>query len=150
MNPRPARSSSTRIIRNRYFLLSDAALLFCAVPLLYTLRFDGLSWTQFAWADAWLFASIGTVVSLALYLATGLYRRLWMSASLPQLEQLLSSGVLAGLASIAVGAWVFPSSGLTSSRIPNIITVLFAALALAVPALVRFVPRIALRPRAVS
>lgn len=84
----------------------------------WTLRFEGLSWLT-TWRDA---AISDLVISIPMWLgicaAFGLYRRVWVSASIEELEALLTTLVIAGAANITVGAFLLPLTGLAHARLP--------------------------------
>src|SRR5690242_13927334 len=95
--------------RNRYLLLVDGFLLFASALVAYSLRFDGFSWPPEQSQTALIFAVTATPLCIIIFLAFGLYRRLWRKASVFELERILFGAGVGALASIALGALVLPA-----------------------------------------
>jgi FlaA1/EpsC-like NDP-sugar epimerase len=105
-------------LSTRQLLVLDVTLLLFAWGLAWTLRFEGLSWMT-VWRDA---AINGALVSVPMWLglcaAFGMYRRVWSSASLEELEALIVALVVAAAANVTVGAFLLPLTGLAHARLP--------------------------------
>ncbi|HEX7420711.1 MAG TPA: nucleoside-diphosphate sugar epimerase/dehydratase [Thermoanaerobaculia bacterium] len=113
-----------RSIRNRYLLFIDAGLLGAAPFLAYAIRFEGWHWTVPDRATALIFAGLGVPLSIAVFWAFGLYRRLWRYASIAELELIFAAAATADIVGFILGFWILPGAGLTAARVP--LSVLFA------------------------
>src|SRR6476469_1792572 len=98
-----------RSIRSRYLILVDATLLGAAPFIAYALRFEGWSWDPAQRSTAMLFARLRLPLSLTVFYAFGLYRRLWRYASIAELELIFAACATADLLGVALGAWILPA-----------------------------------------
>ena len=105
-------------LTNRQLVILDTTLLLFAWGLAWTLRFEGLSWLT-TWRET---ATNHALVSIALWLGVsasfGLYRRVWASASIEELEALLVTLSVAATANVVMGVFLLPLTGLADSRLP--------------------------------
>jgi FlaA1/EpsC-like NDP-sugar epimerase len=136
-----AYNSFSTHLRNRYLFLSDVVLFSASVILAFTIRFEGFEWGAEQHKTAVVFLAVALPVKLLTLWAAGLYRRLWRYAGLLELERLIVTSAISGLAGLFIGALVLPVTGLTSMRVPlsvlfldGLLTGVFAA-----------VPRLAVR-----
>ena len=89
--------------RNRYLLLSDAALLFALPFLAYSLRFEGFSWTAADSRTAMVFAMVVSLVHCAYgYYASGGPAGVGAAAGRALRTAILSIGVLDVLLTFAL------------------------------------------------
>ena len=133
--------------RNRYLLLIDTALLAAAVLLAYTLRFESFAWLFSPGEPIWPFILLAVPARIGVYLAGGLYRRLWRHASVAELEQIFVVGLAAALVSAAIGAWGLVAFRLSYTRMPLSVLFIDALMSVAVPAASRLLIRIRLVSR---
>ncbi|HEU5040586.1 MAG TPA: polysaccharide biosynthesis protein, partial [Gemmatimonadales bacterium] len=122
MDEQSAYSFSTHL-RNRYLFLSDVLLFSASVVLAFTIRFEGFDWGSDQHQSAFVFLLVSLPVKLLTLWAAGLYRRLWRYAGLLELERLIVTSAISGLAGLFIGAVVLPVTGLTHMRVP--LSVLF-------------------------
>ena len=95
-------------MRNRFFLVIDAALLIAVVVCAFATRFEGWGWWP-AWGrTAVLFLALALPLKLGMYYRVGLYRRLWKYSSIADLELLVGAAALSGLLSLAIGVLALP------------------------------------------
>ena len=130
-----------RSIRNRHILALDTLILVSAVPVLYALRFEGWSWPAEHRTTALVFGVAAPLVCLAIFLASGLYRRLWRYASVAELRLIFRVGVVAALVTVLLGGLLLPAVGASPVRVP--FSVLFANAMIVMAAIAA--PRLALR-----
>jgi FlaA1/EpsC-like NDP-sugar epimerase len=132
----------TRIrVRNRYLLAFDVVALVLSCATAYSLRFEGFGWIAPYGRYALTYLACTVPIRLALYLAFGLYRRLWEHASITELERVLRTGIAGSAVSVAAGLVVLPAAGLIPSRVPVSIVGLDVLLSTALLALPRFAIR---------
>jgi FlaA1/EpsC-like NDP-sugar epimerase len=131
-----------RTPRNRYLLLIDAVFLGIAPLVAYALRFEGWSWLPEQKTTAVVFTSIAVPLSIGIFFAFGLYRRLWRYASIAELELIFAAGATAGVVWFALGAWFLPWSGLTPTRVPLLVLFCTSLLAFAIIGTPRLLMRI--------
>jgi FlaA1/EpsC-like NDP-sugar epimerase len=105
-------------LTNRQLLILDTTLLLVAWGSAWTLRFEGLSWLV-TWREA---ATNHALVSIALWLGVsasfGLYRRVWATASVEELEALLVTLGVAAAVNVVAGVFLLPLTGLAHTRLP--------------------------------
>jgi len=121
-------STRTPEIRSRYLLLVDAGFLLLAVSLAYILRFDGLPPTAADTATAIAFALAVVPIKLAVFVFTGLYRRIWSYASVAEVERIIVGVAIATICSSFLGLVILPSTGLVPLRVPVSVVALDALL----------------------
>lgn len=121
----PARTPE---IRSRYLFLVDAVALLAAVALAYLLRFDGLPPRSTDIHTAIVFALAVTPVKLAVFVFTGLYRRIWSYASVAEVERIVTGASIATVFAAIIGGLLLPASGLTDARVPISVLALDALL----------------------
>jgi FlaA1/EpsC-like NDP-sugar epimerase len=94
-------------------------------PLLaYALRFEGLSWEPEHKTTALIYTALSVPLSIGVFFAFGLYRRLWRYASIAELEPIFAAVATADVLCAILGIWVLPLTGITPVRVPFL--VLFA------------------------
>src|SRR3954462_13953905 len=127
--------------RNRYLLLSDAALLAVLPFVVYALRFESFTWTPDHERTAYAFALIMVPLEIGILLAFGLYRRLWRFASIWELQLIFAARVTASL-----GAWIvglaLPMLGITAVRVPVSVLVMHSLFSTAIVAAPRLLLRV--------
>jgi FlaA1/EpsC-like NDP-sugar epimerase len=128
-------------LRNRHLLALDASLLAIAPLFLYALRFEGWRWLPEHRATALTFSLVASAVSVSIFLAFGMYRRLWRYASVAEVELIFRAGLTAGALTALIGGVVLPWSGLTPIRVPLSVLFMHGLVVVGVIAL----PRLALR-----
>ncbi|MGQ0639613.1 MAG: polysaccharide biosynthesis protein [Gemmatimonadaceae bacterium] len=135
--------NTTPQLRNRHFLAIDVTLLIASCALSYALRFDGTSWlSEYHRHDALVYVVATLPLRIALFVAFGLYRRVWYHASIAELERVLAACTVGVAASFVIGVVILPTLGLIPSRIPLSVLAmdgLFSSAALAIP---RFLARL--------
>ncbi len=146
--PETSRNSVNQpYFRNRYLLLIDACLLTLSVLLGYALRFESLEWLGRGGDPIWWFLALSVPARLGVYLAGGLYRRLWRHASVRELEQIFLVGVFAAATSLTIGAFLLQLFGLSINRMPLSVLFVDALMSIGVPATSRLLIRIRLLSR---
>jgi FlaA1/EpsC-like NDP-sugar epimerase len=128
-------------VRNRYLLLGDASFIALSPLFLYVLRFEGLDWPAPHGHTAFVYTLTVVPTALATFFGFGLYRRLWRYASVAELQLIFRAGIAAAIASVVLGAFLLPATGLTAGRVP--LSVLFGNAIVIVGAIAT--PRLALR-----
>jgi len=123
-------------------LALDALLFPLATILAFAVRFEGLTWPSENVTGAIWFVLLAEPVKLAIFLSTGLYRRVWRHASVHEAERIVEALALSGVVCFGIGALVIPGLGLAPSRVPIsvlILDALFTATIITLPrAAVRF------------
>lgn len=116
VNQAPARRHQW--LTNKQLLFLDITLLLFAWGMAWTLRFEGLGWLE-SWREA---ATNHALISIPVWLTIGamfgLYRRVWTTASVEELELLLITMVVASAANVTIGAFILPLTGLSHARLP--------------------------------
>lgn len=105
-------------MRNRHFLILDAAGFAVTPPLVLLLRFEGVDWLGQYVEIAWTCALATLPVRILIAQSAGLYRCLWQHASIMEAERLLAAGAVSGLAAFVMGAWLLPLLGSSTGRMP--------------------------------
>lgn len=131
-----------RRFRNRYLLISDAALLAALPFVVYALRFESFAWDPEHVRTAYAFAAVMLPVEIGILLAFGLYRRLWSFASIWELKLIFAAGVTASVAAWFIGAIFLPLSGLTDVRVPLPVLAMYSLFSIAVIATPRLLLRV--------
>src|SRR5438034_11540925 len=126
--------------RNRYLLISDAALLAVLPFVVYALRFETFAWDPEHTRTAFAFAILMVPLEIAILLGFGLYRRLWRFASIWELKLIFAAGVAAGVVAGIVGAALLPLSGVATVRVPLSVLALYSGLSIAIVATPRVLP----------
>jgi FlaA1/EpsC-like NDP-sugar epimerase len=129
-----------RHLRNRYFFVSDVALLVAAVVASYVLRLETFSFDQFG-SGFLFFTGVVIVIIPLLFYQFGIYARYWIYASVEELLLLSGATTLGAALSGAIGlgaAWLIPEMVL-----PRSIPFIFWPLALLVSSVPRFAVRLA-------
>lgn len=97
-----------RRIRNRHLFLLDAIGL-ALIPFgLFALRAERMSWTAVDLGIASGYALFAVPTQLAVYVAFGIYRRLWRYASVGEMQLILFASIVAAIATFAEGVWLLP------------------------------------------
>lgn len=89
------------LLRNRHFMLIDLLILLLAPAMALVLRTDSFTSLMRYAPELFLYTSVGLVVRLCIFLATGLYRRYWRFASL---DELVLIGAVVVVSTTLVGA----------------------------------------------
>ena len=139
----PQRRAAAKQLRNRHFLALDVSLLVISCALAYVLRFDGTSWLhEYHRHDALIYLGATLPLRIGLFVAFGLYRRVWYHASIAELERVLGACTAGVAASFVIGVVILPTLGLIPLRIPLSVLAmdgLFSSAAMAIP---RFLARL--------
>jgi FlaA1/EpsC-like NDP-sugar epimerase len=128
--------------RNRYLLVSDAALLAVLPLVVYALRFESFAWGLEHTRTAFVFAIVMVPLEIAILLGFGLYRRLWRFASIWELKLIFAAGIAAGVVAWVVGAAVLPLSGLVTVRVPLSVLAMYSIFSIAIVATPRLLLRV--------
>jgi FlaA1/EpsC-like NDP-sugar epimerase len=128
--------------RNRYLLISDAALLAVLPFVVYALRFETFAWDPEHTRTAFAFAILMVPLEIAILLGFGLYRRLWRFASIWELKLIFAAGVAAAIVAWIVGGTFLPLSGLTTVRVPLSVLAMYSIFSIAVVATPRLLLRV--------
>lgn len=104
--------------RNRYLLVSDALILASLPALAYLVRFEGANWSAADTRTLVLFTIIAVPLKLALFLAGGMYNRLWPQATIGDLIGIVRVGVLCAAVVAVLGLFLIPAAGLAELRVP--------------------------------
>lgn len=135
--------SAARQLRNRHFLVLDVSLLIISCALAYALRFDGTSWLrEYHLHDALVYLGATLPIRIALFVAFGLYRRVWYHASIAELERVLGACTAGVAVSFVIGVVILPMLGLIPTRIPLSVLALDGLFGSAAMALPRFLARL--------
>ncbi|HEX6107217.1 MAG TPA: nucleoside-diphosphate sugar epimerase/dehydratase [Gemmatimonadales bacterium] len=128
-------------LRNRYLFMSDVLLFSASVVLAFSIRFEGFEWGAAQNRSALVYLIVSLPIKILTLYVAGLYRRLWRYAGLLELERLILTSAISGVAGLVIGGIVLPVTGLTVMRVPlsvlfldGLLTGIFAA-----------VPRLAVR-----
>ncbi len=132
----------TQSIRNRYLLLIDASLLAAAALLAYAARFETLRPLRDIADPIYWYVALTVPLRILMFVAGGLYRRLWRHASISELERIFTVGLVAAIVSGAFGLWGMSMLGIMAGRIPLSVVVLDMVMTVAVPASTRLLIRI--------
>ena len=133
-----------RPIRNRVLLLLDAAALSASALAAYSLRYESIEPLRLLRDPIYAYIAVTVPVRLIIFLAGGLYRRLWRHASVGELEQIFVVGALAAGVTFFIGAWGLDAVGLMAGRIPLSVLALDMLMTVAAPAASRLLIRIGL------
>jgi len=112
-----------RYLRNRYFLAADVIALTLLPLIAYLLRFEGASWSASDSRTLLLFTALVVPLKVGIFLALGLYNRIWSQANVADLVHIVRASALSAAASCFLGAFMLTHSGLGAIRVP--ISVLF-------------------------
>ncbi|OLC73287.1 MAG: hypothetical protein AUH78_14140 [Gemmatimonadetes bacterium 13_1_40CM_4_69_8] len=107
-----------RTVRSRYLLLSDVILIGAAPFLAYALRFEGFTWRPDDARTAFWYGAASLPLKIGIFVAFGLYRRLWRHASIPDLGKIVEAAAASAALCAVLGAVVLPGSGWTAVRTP--------------------------------
>lgn len=105
-------------LRNRHLLALDTLFFCVSCVVAFTLRFEGLGWIDTLGRSALVWLGATLPLRLALLFSFGLYRRLWLHASVAELERVVLAGFLGGAVSVVLGVFALPAMGLIATRIP--------------------------------
>ncbi len=133
-----------RRVRNRFFFLSDLALLPFAALLAYLIRFEGTNWDAPTALGMMRFMLIAVPLKILVFYLMGMYARLWRYASVTDLELIARASMLSGLAVTLVGGFVLPLLDIIPYRVPFSVLVLDAGLTGIFIGLPRFAARLSL------
>lgn len=124
--------------RNRHLFYLDAILLTITGLTAFAVRFEDFGWISANLRIVLAYLLISVPARLGLFVAVGLYRRLWRHASIGELKSLLVAATAAALASAFLGLFLLPGLSITRSRVPFsvvFIDAFLAAIAIAFPRL---------------
>src|SRR5688500_17229402 len=94
--------------RNRYLLLCDAVALVSLPAIAYIVRFEGLDWTAADTGALVAFTALAVPWKLGLFLALGLYNRLWTQATVGDLVGIVNAAAISAAGAVLLGAVVLP------------------------------------------
>ena len=89
-------------LRNRHFLLLDALILCVTPTLALMLRVDGAQALETYAPGLLLYTAVALLIRLALFYLLGLYARYWRYASIDELIQIVTAGVVSTMLVVAV------------------------------------------------
>lgn len=124
--------STSRHIRNRYFLLLDVFGLSIVPFVVLSLRFEGFSWPEGYLDVALAFALVTLPLRIFMAWRGGLYRCIWQHASIVEMERIIAVGLTSAVVNAAIGLFMLTGAGLTDLRMPVSALVLDALLSLCV------------------
>ncbi|MDX2207534.1 MAG: nucleoside-diphosphate sugar epimerase/dehydratase [Gemmatimonadales bacterium] len=113
--------------RNRYLLVADAVGIVAAIAASYLLRFEGLDWGAHR-PGSWVFLATSLPVTIAIFWAFGLYRRLWRYASITEVRRIVAAVFTNGLVILVLGALLLPITGSVAVRVPISVLIMAAIL----------------------
>lgn len=113
--------------RNRYLLVADAVGIVAAIAASYLLRFEGLDWGAHQ-PGSWVFLATSLPVTIAIFWAFGLYRRLWRYASITEVRRIVAAVFTNGLVILVLGALLLPITGSVAVRVPISVLIMSAIL----------------------
>jgi FlaA1/EpsC-like NDP-sugar epimerase len=132
-------------MRNRHFVYLDILLLAALPALAVGLQRESMSWPSDVAHAVAVYAVLALVIRLGVANLSGLYRCLWQHASISELQRILYTSGVAGVATFALGAAGLTATGLASVRLAYgalALDALLATAALSAPRLlVRFTGR---------
>lgn len=137
----------TRLIRNRYLLLLDAAALTASALGAYALRFESWAPLRDLHTPVFAYVALSVPVRLGIFFLGGLYRRLWRHASTRELELIFLVGLVGSVATVLIGIWGVQALGLMEGRIPLSVLAFDVLTTIAAPASSRLLIRIGLLRR---
>jgi FlaA1/EpsC-like NDP-sugar epimerase len=127
-------------MRNRIFLALDLLLVTAIVAFSFTAWYAGAGWWLWMRPVALTYVAVAIPLKVALFFRVGLYRRLWLYASIVDLEVALVACLLGAVVSFGVGLLLIPS--LLGHAVPTGILVLDSALTAAAITLPRLLLRL--------
>lgn len=110
-------------LRNRHLLVLDGILFTGSVLAAYAVRFEGFNWNPRDEQTALIYTTLSVPVKLVIFMALGLYTRLWRHAGIADLEQIVQAALASATAMAVLGILILPASGFTELRVP--ISILF-------------------------
>lgn len=113
--------------RNRYLLVADAVGIVAAIAASYLLRFEGLDWGAHR-PGSGVFLATSLPVTIAIFWAFGLYRRLWRYASITEVRRIVAAVFTNGLVILVLGALLLPITGSVAVRVPISVLIMSAIL----------------------
>jgi FlaA1/EpsC-like NDP-sugar epimerase len=90
----PSRSHFLLRLRNRHFLLLDALILCVTPTLALMLRVDGAQALETYAPGLLLYTAVALIIRLAVFYMLGLYARYWRYASIDELIQIVTAGMV--------------------------------------------------------
>ena len=100
-------SLSGHLVRNRYFVASDLALIALATWLSFVARLDSFDVGEY-WTSLGVYLGISLVVKPLIFQAFGLYRRYWHYASISEVVTIVGANVTAMFGVILVAYVIVP------------------------------------------
>jgi len=106
----------SRRLRNRHLFLIDVCAAILAPIVAFTIYFENINWVVEHWALVVFYIAITVPLRAAVYLGTGLYRRLWRHASTGDLKQIIIAALGSSLVGLITGTLLLPDlpDGLTT------------------------------------
>lgn len=132
-----------RRFRNRYLLVIDAIILSMAVFALYGVRFESMDIGPSNLRSAVMFATLAVPLQIVVLISFGLYRRLWIFASVGELERIFGASAVAAIPTWIVGRPLLPLMDL--DRVPLGVLLPYVVLSSGLVALPRFAIRVGSR-----
>jgi FlaA1/EpsC-like NDP-sugar epimerase len=104
--------------RNRYLLACDAVALLAVPGAAYLVRFEGFDWAPADTRALIVFTALAVPFKIAVFLASGLYTRLWSQATFGDLIGIVRAAAVSAAGAVLLGAILLPGVGLTDVRVP--------------------------------
>lgn len=119
----------------------DAVSLVVAPVIAFLVRFEQAQWIADNSRLVLSYVILAGPLRLLVFLALGMYRRLWRQASIGELRRVLVVGGVAGCVAAIVGLWLLPALHITAGRVPFSVVFIDAFLTTAAIALPRLLAR---------
>ncbi|MBA3341074.1 MAG: polysaccharide biosynthesis protein [Gemmatimonadaceae bacterium] len=133
---------SLKSLRNRHLFAIDAVSVIAATLIAFVVRFEQPQWISENLRLVVVYLALSVPLRLAIFFATGMYRRLWRHASVGELKPILLAGLGGGVACALAGLVVLPLFKLTATRVPFSVVFIDTFLTAALIALPRLMVRI--------
>ncbi len=102
MNRSSPQSSILLRLRNRHFLLLDILILCVTPTLALMLRVEGVQALDLYWQALLLYTGLALVIRLAVFRSLGLYSRYWRYASVDEMIQIVTAGLVSTMLIVAI------------------------------------------------
>lgn len=132
-------------LRNRHLLAADSAALPLMGLIAFAVRFDGFAWVGQHLSLVMPYLVLTVPVRLSAFYAFGLYKRMWIHASVGELRRILWAAMVAAAISGVVGLLIIPLTGLAPTRVPFSVVFIDSFLVAAGIAIPRVLARIGLK-----
>lgn len=128
-------------VRNRHLLASDLVTAVAAPILAFAIRFEGLDWAIANSRIVLLYILLALPARIAIFVAAGLYRRLWRHASVGEMRRIVVASLGSAIATGTLGILILPLLGIIPSSIPLSVAIIDAFLTGTAVALPRMLVR---------